>query len=432
MRRLHAPELATAGTHTFRNFGYAEKDKGVPSFRQCPAQGKEQVKMARKRKAKYAEARHQVKLPPKPLQLRTIRDFLVDLSLTPSVIAARRSPAPSFASRLGYIGWVGHANLGDEAMFQAIATSLAPNLLLPLLPAPGERLLQHLGTSGSQQFGAVVLGGGTLINPLYLAVARLVASWNTPLYVAGTGVGSPGFGFSSRNEGDLRGWTDLLCRSPLVAVRGPHSEERLKRAGVSNVEVIGDPALAFTPVLLPPPRSTRRLVLNLGPERHFRNAGIAALARDFLRDGGEVVGIALGAGDRAALLRFRKENRLPGIAVESHRTSAPRLLQTLADCEFLISVRLHAAVLGACAGVPSILLAYRSKCLDFMASMNLQEFAVPPSTANEPVLRELLDRMRRKPDLRGSIHRTALAWAETQRAFFQRLNHQISSGNTNP
>jgi len=362
------------------------------------------------------------------VQLRTIKDFLVDISLTPTALAARIAPVKRGTSKIGYIGWVGHANLGDEAMFQAISKSLAPNQVLPLLPVPGERLLEAVGAGGAKRFGAVVLGGGTLINRFYIDLAKLVASWKVPFCVAGTGVGSPGFGFSSGDEGNLQGWAEILRRSPLVGVRGPKSAQLLQGTGVSNVEIIGDPALAFTPDSLPPLRAKPRLVLNLGPDCHSQNAGVASVAREFLRGSGEVVGVALGAGDRACLLRFRRQHGFREMSVESHRDAAERLFRTLAGSQAVISVRLHAAVLAACAGVPSVLLAYRSKCLDFMSSMNLQEFAVATSVAEDaPYLRELLRKISCTPKLREMIHQTALMWAGRQQEFFGRLRQMVAS-----
>lgn len=361
------------------------------------------------------------------LQLRIIKDFLVDVSLTPAALAGRIAPVKPGTSKIGYIGWVGHANLGDEAMFETISKSLAPNQVLPLLPLPGERLLEAVGAGGAKRFGAVLLGGGTLINRLFLNLVKLVASWGIPFCVAGTGVGSPGFGFSSRDEGNLQGWVEILSRSPLVAVRGPRSAQLLQQVGVSNVEVIGDPALAFTPELLPPLRAKPRLVLNLGPDRRSQNAGVASVAREFLQGGGEVVGVALGAGDEACLLKFRRQYGFREMSIESHRGAAEPFLKTLAGSQALISVRLHAAVLAACAGVPSVLLAYRSKCLDFMSSMNLQEFAVATSVAEDaPYLRELLHKIDCTPKLRETIHQTALTWAGKQQAFFGRLRQIIA------
>lgn len=365
------------------------------------------------------------------MQLRTIQDFLVDVALTPAAVVQRRARKQPPAVKIGYIGWVGHGNLGDQAMFQAMATALAPHQLLPMLPAPGERVLRAMGAGGGECFGAVVLGGGTLINRLYLDVAKLAVSWNLPLFVAGTGVGIPGFGFSSRDEGSLQEWAAILHRSPQIAVRGPESAKLLEGAGVSGVEIIGDPALAFTPDVLPVLRGKPRLAVNLGPDGQARNEGVARVVSEFLRTGGEVVGVALGTGDQACLHRFRRLHGLAGMTIESHRDSAEQLLATLEGSHALITVRLHAAVLATCVGVPPVLFAYNSKCLDFMASMDLPACAVPPSTASDYArLREVLCSIESQPALRKTIHRRALAWAEKQKAFFARLLHKIAIAST--
>lgn len=310
-------------------------------------------------------------------------------------------------------------------MFEAIGKALRPNTILPLLPLPGEHLLEAIGLGGAKRFAAVILGGGTLINRFYLGLAKRALSWNVPLCVAGTGVGSPGFGFSSDHAEDLRNWADVLSRSPLVGVRGPESERLLREAGLANVEIIGDPALAYTPDVIPPIRSRPRLAINLGPERNAPAGGVAAVVGEFAKSGGELVGVSLGPGDELCLRDFRTRYDLRQMTIESHRRSGEQLLATLAGSHALISVRLHGAVIATCAGVPSVLFSYRSKCLDFMSSVNLQTFAVPVSAAGDgPLLRDRLREIAAKPQLRKAIHETALAWRQKQQNFFARI-HQL-------
>ncbi len=216
---------------------------------------------------------------------RLIKDFLIDVSHTPAAAAARAKIPENNSSAVGYIGWVGHSNLGDEAMFEAICTALRPNKILPLLPLPGEQLLEAIGLGAAKRCAAVILGGGTLINRFYLGLAKRVLSWNIPLCVAGTGVGSPGFGFSPERPRDLLKWAKVLSRSPFLGVRGPESERLLREAGLENIEVIGDPALAYTPDVMPPIRSRPRLVINLGPERNAAAGGVATVANEFAKGG---------------------------------------------------------------------------------------------------------------------------------------------------
>ncbi len=359
--------------------------------------------------------------------LPAIRDFAVDLRRTPGAALSRLHLRRSGGCAVGYIGWVGHDNLGDEAMFEAIRKAMGRFTLLDLLPEPGERLLTQLGLGGPNVFRAALLGGGTLINPLYVSVARMIRNFRLPLYTVGTGVGNPGFGISSSDH-SLEGWVSLLRDSPFLSVRGPLSLYLLQQAGITHAEVIGDPALSFTPEKEPSFRRRRRLIINLvqtGRGEIFRRIG--QLTAQFVDSGGEAVGVALGSGDRKALEEFRRRNHIKAMRIEDHRRSAESLLQTLEGSHALISVRLHAAVLASCVGVPPVLLAYRSKCRDFMSSMGLESFAVPfpEDGTSGKQLQDGVEQILSQPDLGRQIYGTALRWKRKQQEYYSRLSAQF-------
>src|SRR5690348_15937832 len=71
----------------------------------------------------------------------------------------------------GYIGWLGHRNLGDEAMYAAIRRGLR-DVPLVQFKAEGEPLLRYLNLSRPEFFVSVLLGGGTLINALFLRACQ--------------------------------------------------------------------------------------------------------------------------------------------------------------------------------------------------------------------------------------------------------------------
>ena len=52
-------------------------------------------------------------------------------------------------SGVGYIGWIGHGNLGDEAMLAAARTLLSPRNVTLFDGARREKLLAAVGLSGS-------------------------------------------------------------------------------------------------------------------------------------------------------------------------------------------------------------------------------------------------------------------------------------------
>ena len=349
-------------------------------------------------------------------------------------IAARRLLGKARGKRhLGYIGWLGHRNLGDEAMFHSIRARLSPFHLTPFAPPPGERMFARIGPGGADFFQGVVLGGGTLINPLFLPAAKLVRSFGIPLHTIGTGVGSPGFGMPAQVS--CEGWREIL-RDSFVSVRGPLSLKRLQDAGLPQAQIVGDPALGLTPDTAPPLRERQRLIVNLSLEpgkrpsadevTAFRSA--ASIAKQFSASGGEVVGVALGNADGRALREFRAEYRLSGMRIEYHRRSAGRLLQTIAGSVGLIGVRLHSAVLACCVSVPPLLFAYRDKCEDFMASMNLTHLSVTLSPqASAPRITDQWRQIVSDAALRGLIHQRALYWKEKQQQFCRQLALRLSA-----
>lgn len=333
---------------------------------------------------------------------------------------------------VGYIGWLGHRNLGDEVMFRAIRKAFARLAITQFLPVPGEKLLAGLGCGGPGFFRAVLLGGGTLINPLYLEAAQLVKRFHAPLFTLGTGVGSPGFGMPLHSP--LDGWKDILRSSASVSVRGPLSLRLLEDEGIEGATVIGDPALRLTPDNAPPFRTRNRLIINLAQEHGtehlkgeysvFNEAG--EIARKVIHNGGEVVGVALGTGDHAILASFRAAHKLSGMRIETHRASGEALLRTLVGSVGMIGVRLHSAVLAACVGVPPILFAYREKCEDFMTSMELSDFAVPLSAPTSgKALSDAWTRVLDDSELGSRIYRKALFWKHKQHTYYNQVAKQI-------
>ena len=106
--------------------------------------------------------------------------------------------------------------------------------------------------------------------------------------------------------------------------------------------------------------------------------------------------------------------------------AAPRrpctFLSLLGPNAFNICVRLHAAVLSTCAGVPPVSFGYREKCLDFMQSMSLQDWHMDLSTARPADMRErILQLSREAPRLRASIHSRARAYQAGIRAYVEAL-----------
>jgi polysaccharide pyruvyl transferase WcaK-like protein len=320
---------------------------------------------------------------------------------------------------LGYIGWVGKGNLGDEAMFEAIKILMPQYDIEIFSGARKERILSKLGASGKKRFKTIVLGGGTLINQGYLRLVEVALSMGAAMHTLGTGVGSNGF--SGKSGLELDGWPALLRQFKSVGVRGPHSQKNLEENGVANAETIGDLALALTldvPQLNP---ANKFYILNVAlPKKDDPDFPSAKLV-EALR---ETVGDLKAAGYSPIPVAFCEEDIEPTklvAAVAEQRNILINLPKThldyfdlLENAEFVVGVRLHSAVLSCCAGVPPILIGYRDKCADFMESMGLMEWHCDAFAMESGELSRLAKKMALTNDdyFRSDIHRKSLVWKE--------------------
>ena len=139
-----------------------------------------------------------------------------------------------------------------------------------------------------------------------------------------------------------------------------------------------------------------------------------------------MVGVALGDHDRPILEAFRSKHRLTAMRIENHRLSSQQFFESVAGSFGLIGVRLHSAVLASCVGVPPILFAYRSKCQDFMSSMDIEDFALPLWPEVPPDrLRSWFERILAEPQLGVRLYQKALSWKRKQEVYYGKLRSHL-------
>lgn len=339
------------------------------------------------------------------------------------VVALRESP------RYGYIGGQGDRNLGDDVMFFAAQQLLRHVRLVPYSFPAHERRLTVVGLSGRRYFEHVILGGGTFINPYGLDTTRQALSQGLPMWSLGTGVGSGGFGMSSRPE--LQEWRSLLRDFQRLGVRGPRSKAALETLGVTQAEVLGDLALFLArerPVepASEPPRFGVNITLPPASEKQSWSAEtLLPPLVDAIR--------ALEAAGFVPLFFGMHRNDLEPLRQLTSRLGRPDaplhfpetmddFARLLGPCSFNVCVRLHAAVLSTCVGVPPVSLGYREKCLDFMESMSLEDWHVDLSTARPGDIHErILQLSLEAPRLRAPILSRALSYKAGLRAYVEAL-----------
>jgi polysaccharide pyruvyl transferase WcaK-like protein len=327
-----------------------------------------------------------------------------------NVTAAQERLVPLLEGRprLAYVGGHGFQNLGDDALFEAARQVFDGFHVATFRFAPREMRLARLGLSGSRYFQQFILGGGTFINPYGLPVARTALRQGLPAWTLGTGVGSAGFNMNPRPE--LLEWRDLLRDFRAVGVRGPLSKATLDALNVPRVEVIGDLALVFAREASEPPALPRRFAVNTmfsppGEKAGYpdeRLDGLAHAVRHFMSQGWEPVFVAMHEWDALCLRRLAATVGREGAIIHEPRT-AEAYMRLVGPCTLTLAVRLHAAVLSCCAGTPPLMLGYREKCLDFMASLGLEAWHVDLSSPEQDIFSRALALAEQADELRAAI-----------------------------
>jgi len=295
-------------------------------------------------------------------------------------VAGRRVQAlTSRKTAIGYVCCLTDGNIGDLACYLA-AQRLFPNqLLVPLGPQWDERRMTALGLSAGRTLAGVVFGGGTLINYHRLPLLEQLAKQNLPLYMLGTGAGP--CGSAEPDDVALRQWGRYSSHFRQVGVRGEDSKKRLEAIGFKDVSVVGDLALGLTADKIAPSPAKNKIGLVLAmPERGIYGEGMysgypqieSALASLF-SNGYEIVPCLLEPKDLNVYreLQKRLNGKLPDAA---YTENVEAILTRMRECSAILSIRLHGAVLGCTQGVPTILLSYGPKCVEFHGSMGREEY----------------------------------------------------------
>jgi Polysaccharide pyruvyl transferase len=362
-----------------------------------------------------------------------------------------------------YIGWTGYGNLGDEAMLEVCRTRFvefdwitfeswdarpkpydfarrafrSPTVLFDSLVdeiRTGRRVHGFLkglngGANARGSQPVALLGGGTLINAndeFLEQYRRAHDRLQKPVPVFGCGVKTPDF-FAGKGawRDRTREWVELTRDLPVIGVRGPLSKQALDAAGAHNVCISGDPAVWFHQ-----PLPTTERVHTWRPLRIGVNCGSAKfiwgdLSRlvtvqadvvcKLLARGYEVELFAICPEDMAACEEVARQanagvSPIPE-ALSSHYSYASRL----ADLDLVITLKLHAAVLAACANVPFIMLEYQPKCRDFCASIDWEDYNVRTDNADSNTIMSLAERLLH--DLPASRRMLCLRMGELRTSF---------------
>jgi polysaccharide pyruvyl transferase WcaK-like protein len=303
----------------------------------------------------------------------------------------------------GYIGWLGYANLGDEAMYLSFE-KLFPEfqIILSNDVHPIELILYRYLVKRRSFYEFIFLGGGTLINARrYLDALQSARLRDNKLIVFGTGVRDPSFWAEHYPQVDysqeMADWVSVLQKAAFLSVRGPQSASILEAYGLPKPRIIGDPALSICVPRSPDSSGSHTIALNLGcsgpmwGKQEVLNEVIGRLSQQLLESGWQVEFLPMHPTDLRLGQSIIRTFNLQKASVWQEFRDIGKTLDRIRTYDLVVGQRLHSAVLACGCGVPAISLEYRPKCGDFMESIAMQKFAIRTDVVDVDKILALMD-----------------------------------------
>ncbi|WIB78034.1 polysaccharide pyruvyl transferase family protein [Curtobacterium sp. MCPF17_002] len=277
-----------------------------------------------------------------------------------------------------YLGWQGYDNFGDDLLHETWRAALdapldveAPLHARAYVKRSPAIAAHRLRTLGSRRL--VLLGGGTTVGfGTWAGHARRAGLAYGAEAVVGLGLGaaeSTDTHLLSSQPHDWEAWR-RSTRFRLAGVRGPLSQHEVSQH-LGPTEVVGDPALLYPVVRPVTPSGAPAIGVTLGsdPTTRFDLAAVAAVVgRRAAQDRLPVRVFALSRADRAVARELAARITAP-VEIHDYTGDVHATMRAIAACTVLVSERLHGAIAAVALGVPTVPLAYASKCDDFWMSV---------------------------------------------------------------
>lgn len=322
--------------------------------------------------------------------------------------------------KVGYSGWIGHNNVGDEALLDA-----------------NRHLFNEIEFIDSRYwngYDSLLFGGGTILPQFLVGGEPKPKSASRCTAAIGVGVRSPEFWNRQMAAIDLRylagraGFSKLTRNKYIeyalkpteylssniqatgyyfssedynsigeygfdyLGVRGPLSQDTLSNYGI-NCEVVGDTALVLEPSSTKIDREKKIAVcLQHNKLKWAKNEDYLGHIIDFLTK--------LIPDYKIVFLPFQKEDITMHIDLSARLENAEfrnycspmdvqGAIDEIASCELMVGEKLHANILSACSYTPFISLEYRPKCLDFAASVGMADYNIRVDEVTESELESM-------------------------------------------
>jgi hypothetical protein len=328
---------------------------------------------------------------------------------------------------IDYVGWAGHGNLGDEALFIAIRNLFSEfnlkqynnyNFLVDSKPLVIPKIDKHSSS-------VCVFGGGTLLPD--------DITWVKPSrynYLFGAGMKHPSF--RSKYVNFSKTVVDRLKKFDFrfIGVRDNVSQALLSNFDIPS-EVIGDPALSLKPSSKIK-RDEFKVAVNVGcdgllwgEDQEHVVLELTRVCKILKEKGYTPILIPFSATDVSDIRRISKSAKTE---VFSEWFRIDSVIDLIASCKVLIGQRLHSAVLSAATFTPFVSLEYRPKCSQFSESVKMLDYSIrTDSVTAEHVLRLFQNLMNDWCRAKKNLASTVEAYREKQIIFAKSILHDIKS-----
>lgn len=283
-------------------------------------------------------------------------------------------------------GYYGAGNVGDEALLAGIAQGLAARGFEPRVLSADPRATRALhGVRAHDRLaglpaallgaGALVSGGGGLLQDTtsarsldyYLTTIRLARLMRKRVVVYGQSLGPLTAAGRARVGAALTGLP--------LALRDEQSVALAASLGLSSV-LVADPALLLpAPADLAPPDPSGPVVLVPRGGQDELNRALEGLAARLAAERVPLAAAAFHPGQDAPAVE-RLARAAPGLEVRQADTPTAAL-RALSGARYVVSVRLHGAILAARVGVGFAGLSYDPKVRGFLAQAAAPAFQAP-------------------------------------------------------
>jgi len=290
--------------------------------------------------------------------------------------------------KIGYMGWINHQNLGDEASFLVIK-----NLFKKHINQKFE-IIGKSHHSGKEGYKLFICGGGTLLSAWgwrWMKTLNEIIKNKIPLVIFGTGVQPLDFywpGKTNLNEKNKKLLKHVIEKSLLVGVRGPDSKNTLLEVGCNeeDIEVISDPALSFS--IKDKNKKLKsekpRVGINVGTTYNNLLGYNDELVKDhmirfsdyLIKKSFELTFFPVWTEDIAIQNEIVSKLNSKKVKNVNKLQSLSKTVKIIKDSNLLIGEKLHSTVFAASVGTPFLSLAYRPKCIDFAKTINCEKYVV--------------------------------------------------------